>query len=92
MFRQQIYKLIEECLEAQAQGFSLQAIRFEILPELIRPLLPSSDVFLRWVKEDSQFSIFYFEVQESGVCAKPVEAAAMILEAIALEALDNNLH
>jgi hypothetical protein len=88
LFRQQIHKLVEKCLEAQSEGFSPEAIRFEILPDLVKPMLASSDVFLNWVKEDNQFSIFYFEVQERGVCAKPVEAAALILEAIVMEALE----
>jgi hypothetical protein len=78
--------------EAQSKGCSLETIRFEVLPELVKPLLASPDVFLRWVKEDSQFSFFYFEVQESGVCAKPSEAAAMILEAIVVEALEDSNH
>lgn len=92
MFRQQIHKLIEKCVEAQSNGFSLEAIRFEILPELVKPLLVSPDGFLAWVKEDREFSIFYYEVQESGVCAKAIESAAMILDAIVVEALDDAFH
>jgi hypothetical protein len=82
MYRQQILELLAKCQEAERNGFSLEEIRFEILPELIKPLLTSAADFLLWVKESPEYSCFYFDVQERGVCAKPVEAAAMILEAI----------
>jgi hypothetical protein len=49
--------------------------------------LNSAVDFLRWVQEDPKYRIYYFEIQESGICAKPKEAAAMILEAIVLEVL-----
>lgn len=75
--------MIKKCQEAERNGFSLEEIRFQILPELIEPLLASASDFLLWVKESREYSCFYYDVQESGVCAKPVEAAALILEAIA---------
>jgi hypothetical protein len=83
MYRQQILELIKTCQEAERNGFSLEEIRFGILPELIKPLLTNAVDFLRWVKESPEYSCFYYDVQESGVCAKPVEVAAIILEAIA---------
>jgi hypothetical protein len=47
--------------------------------------------FLNWVKEDREYALFYFDVQESGVCAKPRETAALILEAIIVDALELNI-
>lgn len=88
MYRRHILELIEKCLQAQQAGYSLEDIRLEVLPELTKPLLESPVIFLNWVIEDRDYSVFYFEVQESGVCAKPSEAAAMILEAIVLDALE----
>jgi len=82
MYRQQILELTEKCLEAERNGFSLEEIRFEILPKLIKPLLEAPGDFLLWVKESPEYCYFYFDVQERGVCAKPAEAAAMIIEAI----------
>jgi hypothetical protein len=82
MYGQQILELIKTCQEAERNGFSLEEIRFEILPELMKPLLISAADFLLWVKESPEYSCFYFDVQESGICAKPVEAAALILESI----------
>jgi hypothetical protein len=91
MYRQQILELIEKCQVAEGAGLSLNDIRFDSLPELIKPLLESPEDFLGWIKEDLEYSYFYFDVQESGVCAKPVEAVAMILEAIVIDALENKL-
>jgi hypothetical protein len=82
MYRQQTLELIEKCLEAESNGFSPEEIRFEILPVLMKPILESSGDFLTWVRESPEYSYFYFDIQERGVCAKPVEAAAMIIEAI----------
>jgi hypothetical protein len=88
MYRQQILELIEKCRVAEGAGLGLNDIRFASLPELIKPLLESPEDFLRWVKEDRDYSYYYFDVQESGVCAKPVEAVAMILEAIVIDTLE----
>ena len=89
MYRQQILELIEKCKEAERAGFSLKDIRYDLLPELIKHMLESSADFLNWIKEDREYAYFYFEVQESGTCAKPKEAAAMIVEAIVLDMSQN---
>lgn len=88
MYRQQILELIKTCQEAEANGASLEGIRSRVLPDLIKPVLDSAKGFLTWIKEDREYSSFYFEVQESGVCAKPIEVAALILEAIVLDHLE----
>ena len=44
--------------------------------------------FLDWIKDDREYATFYYDAQQSGVCAKPREAAALILEQIALDAIE----
>jgi hypothetical protein len=82
MYRQWILELLEKCREAEARGITRKEIRFDILPDLSKPFLESSVDFLHWLREDREYSFYYFEVQEAGVCAKPVEIAAMVIEAI----------
>jgi hypothetical protein len=91
MYHRQILELIEKCRMAGGNGVRLKEIRLDILPELIKPLLENSVDFLNWVKEDREYALFYFDVQESGVCAKPRETAALILEAIIVDALELNI-
>jgi hypothetical protein len=88
MYRRQIHELIEKCQMARGRGSSLEEIRMDLLPGLVNPLLESSVDFLHWVKEDREYSFFYFDVQENGACAKPRETAAMILEAIVIDSLE----
>jgi hypothetical protein len=90
MYHQRILELIAACQVAQQKGVSLDEMRSRILPDLTKPFLDSATDFLNWIKEDRQYSTFYYEVQESGVCAKPVEAAALILEAILIFFLEEN--
>jgi hypothetical protein len=56
-------------------------------PDEIERLVNSLDAqgFLDWVKGDREYSYYYYDAQQSGACAKPREAAAAILEAIALD-------
>ncbi|HJQ69874.1 MAG TPA: hypothetical protein VKA70_12925 [Blastocatellia bacterium] len=79
MYRQMIRELIEYC------GNTDNEIR-EQIERLVNGLDAQS--FLDWVKEDREYSYYYFDVQQSGACAKPREGAALILEAIAAD----NIH
>ncbi len=81
MYRQMIQGLIEDCSNAAHE------IRSRVLREQIERLVNGLDAqsFLEWIKEDREYSYYYFDVQESGVCAKPREAAALILETIAVD-------
>ena len=79
-----IQGLIEDCSNAAPE------IRDRVMREQIERLVNELDAqsFLEWIKEDRDYSYYYFDVQQSGVCAKPREAAALILEAIAVD----NIH
>ena len=90
MYRQQILDLIKNCQEAARKGASLDDIRLKVLPDLIKPFLDSAIDFLNWIKDDREYSYFYYDVQESGVCAKPVEAAALILETLIVFTLEQS--
>ena len=81
MYRQMIEGLIEDCSNADHK------IRDRVLREQIERLVNGLDAqsFLDWVKEDREYSYYYFDVQQSGVCAKAREAAALILETIAVD-------
>ena len=85
-----ISDLIRRCKAAQSAGASPNEIRDRVLPgevkRIIEEIKPQD--FLDWVKEDREFSYYYFDAQQSGACRKPAEAVAMILESIALDALE----
>jgi hypothetical protein len=91
MFHQAIQNLVGECLKARDNGISPETIRYELLPQLIRTLLESADELLPWLRDDKRYSYFYYDVQAQGACAKPLEAAASILEVIVLTALEETL-
>ena len=78
MYRRMIQELIESCQTRQ-----------QILPDEIERLINGLDAqgFLDWIKDDREYSYYYYDAQQSGVCAKPREAAAIILEAIALDSI-----
>lgn len=81
MYRRMIQELIESCKTAARAG---NEIRQQILPDKIARLINGLDAqdFLDWIKDDREYSYYYYDAQQSGVCAKPREAAALILEAI----------
>ena len=84
MYRRMIQELIESCQRDARAG---DEIRQQILPDKIEQLIEGFDAqgFLDWIKYDREYSYYYYDAQQSGVCAKPREAAAIILEAIALD-------
>jgi hypothetical protein len=90
MPRAEIQTIIEQCRAARDCGASLDQIREGVLREAIEKALRRMNAreFLDWIKDDREFSYFYYDAQQSGVCAKPQEAAALILEHIALNAME----
>jgi hypothetical protein len=89
-WRDEIQSLAARCQSARASGASPEQIRAVVLPEAIDSALSRIDAceFLDWVKGDREYSYFYYDAQQSGVCAKPREAAALILEQIAMDAIE----
>ena len=87
MYRQMIQGLIAGCMDAARAGVTDYEIRNRVLRDQIEQLVNGLDAqsFLDWIKEDREYSYYYFDVQQSGACAKAREAAALILEAIALD-------
>ena len=87
MYRQMIQGLIAGCMDAARAGVTDYEIRNRVLPHQIEQLVNGLDAqsFLDWIKEDREYSYYYFDVQQSGACAKAREAAALILEAIAVD-------
>lgn len=71
-------------------GASPEQVRDRVLRQAIAEALSRMNAgeFLDWVKDDREFSYFYYDAQQDGVCAKPREAAALILEQIALAAIE----
>ncbi|MFL6215363.1 MAG: hypothetical protein ACJ74J_15880 [Blastocatellia bacterium] len=88
--RAEVQSLVAHCQSARAAGASPEQIRAHILPEAIDSALSRLDAreFLDWVKEEREHAYFYYDAQQSGVCAKPREAAALILEQIAMDAIE----
>ncbi|MFP5262877.1 MAG: hypothetical protein ACLGJB_13310 [Blastocatellia bacterium] len=82
--------LIERCGAAVRAGVTRDGALRRVLRDEVQRLVkeaPPRD-FLEWVKEDREYSCYYYDAQQSGVCAKPAEIMAMILESIALDALE----
>lgn len=89
VYQQMILDLIVDCERAKRNGVSLADIRTNFLPVKIQPFLTKPLDFLNWIREDREFSYFYFDAQQSGVCAKPTEVVAMIVDMIILDALED---
>ena len=89
MYRAEIQSLIEQCEAARHFGASPDQIRDGVLREAVAAVLRrvNAHEFLEWVKDDREFCYFYYDAQQSGICAKPQEAAAFILEQIVLDAV-----
>lgn len=85
-----ILRLIERCEAAQRAGASMDEIRRRLLHPEIQALMQgvNAQAFLEKVKDDREYSFYYYDAQQTGACAKPAEVAALILESIALDALD----
>ena len=90
MWRAEIQTIIDQCKAARDRGASLSQIRESVLRDAIGDALRRMNLpeFLDWIKDDREFSYFYYDAQQSGICAKPQEVAALILEQIALDALE----
>ena len=89
-----IQRLIERCQAARQAarqaGLSPDEVRARRLAaeidQALREITPQE--FIDWIKDDREYSFFYYDLQQRGACAKPAEIVALILESIALEALD----
>jgi hypothetical protein len=90
MHREIITRLIERCKMAERAGVAREEIRNRVVPDEIERLIEdiSTQDFLDWVKEDREYSYYYYDAQQSGVCAKPREVLAIILESITLDELE----
>lgn len=91
-YRAEIDSLIEICRDAARAGATLEEIGGRTLHEKLQILMRemSPHDFLKWVEEDRQYSFFYYDVQQDQFCAKPAEVAALILERIVLDHLEQN--
>jgi hypothetical protein len=90
MYRQAILQLIKQCKDARRRGATSDDISNRVVSERARHVIGSASAedFLNWIKEDREFSYYYYDVQQSGACAKAEEAAALILQAVVLDALE----
>lgn len=86
MYREKLLRLIERCKASQSAGVPPDEI-LQQEPQRVMKEIEFQD-FLDWVKEDREYSYYYYDAQQSGVCAKPAEATATILESIALDAIE----
>jgi hypothetical protein len=82
--------LIERCRATARAGVgrdgSLGRVLRDEVERLVKEATPRD--FLEWIKEDREYSCYYYDARQSSVCAKPAEIMAMILESIALDALE----
>ncbi|HET9531730.1 MAG TPA: hypothetical protein VFQ92_15335 [Blastocatellia bacterium] len=90
MYAEIINRLTQECRDAARAGATREQIQDSIITPAARSALGDIDArdFLEWIKDDRELSFYYYDAQHEGVCAKPVEAAAMMLERIALDSID----
>ncbi len=92
MFKERLLQLLETCTDAVRRGHCPGYVRKHILPFEIESFLrdaPARD-FIKWVADEKEYSCYYYDAQQRGVCAKPAEAAAFILTEIVTDALDSD--
>ena len=65
-------------------------MRSRVLADKIKLMINETEPkdLLEWLKEDRHYCYYYYDVEQSGVCAKPREAAALIVESIVMDALE----
>jgi hypothetical protein len=92
MFKERLLQLLETCKDAVRRGHCPGYIKLHILPFEIESFLRDASArdFIRWIADDKEYSYYYYDAQQQGVCAKPDEAAAFILEEIVSDALDSD--
>jgi hypothetical protein len=90
MYRQAILSLIEACKEDRRAGTPPDEILNRALAERVALLMNevAPGDLLEWLKEDREYSYYYYDAEQSGACAKPREAAALILESIVRDAIE----
>ena len=89
-YEQIIVNLIEDCKQALRAGLAVNDMRSRMLADKIKLMIDETEPkdLLEWLKEDRQYSYYYHDAEQSGVCAKPREAAALIVESIVMDALE----
>lgn len=90
MHREAIIRLIEACRKARGKGAPREDIYNRVLAEQVASLMkviPSAEL-LEWLKKDREYNHYYYDAEQSGVCAKPREAVALILESIVRDAIE----
>jgi hypothetical protein len=82
--------LVERCERALRSGTPSAEIRDRVLPGEIEKVMKqiAAKALLELVKEHREYSSYYYDAQQDGVCAKPRELVAAILESIVLDALE----
>ena len=88
-YRTVILELVRACETASSADPATLAQRVD---EQVRVAIEGLDTrgFLDWVADDPSYGSYYFDVKESGACAKPREVAALVLEAIAVDAVESS--
>jgi hypothetical protein len=83
-------RLIERCKASARAGVPRDETLNGVLRDEVERLMKETSArdFLEWIKQDREYSYYYYDAQQSGVCAKPTEIVAMILESIALDAIE----
>ncbi|HEU4388574.1 MAG TPA: hypothetical protein VFV34_12305 [Blastocatellia bacterium] len=88
-YRALILELIRRCsADRPTDSDSLR----QRVDEQVREAVAGLDArdFIRWIADDRSYGSYYFDIKESGACAKPREVAALVLEAIAVDAAESS--
>jgi len=88
-YRQMISDLIADCKRAKEDGINHSEIRSTILPERLQSFLKISTDFLDWIRDDWEFSFYFYEAQQSGMCSKPNEIVASIIDTIVFDEIED---
>jgi hypothetical protein len=82
-------ELVSGCTAAVAAGASPGDVRRGLLQETIDHVLNQINAadFVAWIRDDAGYSFYFYDAQQSTVCAKHREVAALIMENVVSDAI-----
>ena len=83
-YQEIVESLMARCRQKDPSGLSGEKVEEQVISEVVQAGMEQVQPaeFIEWIKNHKVYSFYLYEVQQMGVCAKPQELAACVLEMI----------